>query len=172
MRLEQFLLQHTEKQPPEREAALLHPHNSEFVEGNIRPRSRPSEPPGKLRCVLTPSALLRAQVPQCSREVKSLPPASRLPTASFLPTFRALSALNFPSVLRHEANTRPKGHCGPSACQENSCVETTHGASFIFDFFPSQAIKVRLKRLVASFWSAFQTLPEHQSQTKKARAIV
>ena len=136
--------------------------NLSFFLGDIRPRSRQLAPPGKLRCVLTPSASLRARVPQFFGAVKGAPERH----------VRVAKPYDSTSALRHGANNRPKEHCGPSACKENSCVETTHGASFIFDFFPSQAIKVRLKRLVASFWYDFQTLPEHQNQTKKARAIV
>ena len=38
-----------------------------------------------------------------------------LPSAAF----RAAQPYDSPSALRHGANNRPKGHCGPSACQEN-----------------------------------------------------
>ena len=84
------------------------PNLSPFL-GDIRPRSRRSEPPGKLRCVLTPSASLRARVPQFFSAVKGAPERH----------VRVAKPYDSPSALRHGATNRPKGHCGPSACQEN-----------------------------------------------------
>ena len=76
-------------------------------QGNIRPGSRPSERPGKLPCVLSPSTPLRARVPQSFGAVKGAP-------ERHIPCGKPYDS---PSALRHGADNRPKGHCGPSACR-------------------------------------------------------
>ena len=78
-----------------------------LFQGNIRPRSRPSERPGELRCVLTPSALHRAWVPQFFSAVKGAP-ERRIPCGK---------PHDSTSAQRHGATNRPKGHSGPSACK-------------------------------------------------------
>ena len=79
-----------------------------LFQGNIRPRSRPSERPGELRCVLTPSALHRAWVPQFFSAVKGAP-ERRIPCGK---------PHDSTSAQRHGATNRPKGHSGPSACKK------------------------------------------------------
>ena len=77
--------------------------NLSFFLGDIRPRSRQLAPPGKLRCVLTPSASLRARVPQFFGAVKGAPERH----------VRVAKPYDSTSALRHEANTRPKGALRP-----------------------------------------------------------
>ena len=45
-------------------------------------------------------------------------------------TFRVAKPHDSTSALRHGANNRPKGHCGPSACQENGSAEARRRRRF------------------------------------------
>ena len=111
---------------------LIQTHWRSFL-GDIRPRSRRSEPPDKLRCVFAPFG----------RGCHSAPVLSRAhPCAAS----RAAQPYDSPSALRHRANNRPKGHSGPLAC--NHLVIPASQRCFVALFFSSFSFSHRDLKVV------------------------
>ena len=99
---------------------LIQTHWRSFL-GDIRPRSRRSEPPVKLRCVFAPFGLGCHSSSVLSRAPPGATPGVAKPHDST-------------SALWHRADNRPKGHSCPSACKK-WCVYLAPGTCFC-DFYP------------------------------------